>query len=114
MLTLKSVPRDNAVEIILDGNLNTKEKRRVELELEKNIMRQEIQTIGINFAKVDGIDSSGLRVLIRTYNLCKHEGKKFLLFGVSPDVFSAFKFARLENFFEFTKLKDFDRDYPTQ
>ena len=114
MLTLKSVLRNNAVEIILDGNLNVKWEERVKLEFERNIMRKEIQTIGVNFMKVNGIDSSGLRGLIRTSNLCKHEGKKLLLFGVSNDVFAAFKFARLENFFKFTKLKDFDRDYPTQ
>ena len=114
MLRIEVVPRQRAaVEVLVTGPLSIEHKDRFEKSLFGSLSDQDIEVIGINFHRVTSIDSSGIGVLIKTLNLCRQEGKRLVLHGISDTLLTVFKFARLENFFEFVRSDEFYEKYPS-
>ncbi|MCS6985225.1 MAG: STAS domain-containing protein [Leptospiraceae bacterium] len=112
-MEIKTRNRKAALEIIPIGKLDILKAEQFETDLQEKIRATTEKVIGINLAKVEYIDSSGLGALIKVLKASQNAGKTLLLFGVSPKIQNIFQLARLEKFFTFTTPLDFNTKYPS-
>ncbi len=111
-MELKTKVRKGAIEFLPKGKLDINQAEKFEENFNGFLKDINDATIGVNLAKIEYIDSSGLGVLIKILNSSKNDGKSMLLFGASPKIQNIFQLARLEKFFTFVSPVEFNSKYP--
>jgi anti-anti-sigma factor len=74
-------------------------------------LKKSVKIIGINFEKVDTIDSSGIGILVRCEGEVKKSDKEMILFGMNDKILKNFKLVRLTNFFNIKTQNEFQKNY---
>lgn len=90
---------DRSAEIFLEGKITIETVPVFEEKL-YNLINSGIKKIVLNMEKLDFIDSSGLGSFIRLKNVTGKAECDLKLIKVHKNVFSIFKFANLNTFFE--------------
>ena len=83
-MTIEWIKTPNALELRLDGKLDTVSSPVVLSELQQ--AAQEHQNLTLNFEKVPYISSAGLRTLLTVQKQVKHTGGTLTLCSVTPAV----------------------------
>jgi len=111
-MELNAIRRKGALEFSPQGKLDVNQAEVFENAFKKTLENAENKVIGVNLAKIEYIDSSGLGVLIKILNTCKNDGKMLYLFGAPPKIQNIFQVARLEKFFTFITPVEFNSKFP--
>jgi anti-anti-sigma factor len=77
------------------GESSTKFAARI-----KELVSEGHRNIGVNFAAVPKIDSSGMGALVHAHTSVRNAGGKMKLFSVRPPVLMILKMVRLETVFD--------------
>lgn len=71
-MTITKKQNGEALEIAIEGRLDTMTSPELEAELNKSL--DGVETLVINFSKLDYISSAGLRVLLATQKVMNRQG----------------------------------------
>ncbi|WP_045212294.1 STAS domain-containing protein [Desulfonatronovibrio magnus] len=66
----------------------------------KDAITDDMDSLVLDFNKVDQVDSVGMGVLIATFNSLKKKGKGFKITGVDEKIYDLFQVMRLNKHFE--------------
>ncbi|HOF01823.1 MAG TPA: STAS domain-containing protein [Spirochaetota bacterium] len=73
--------------------------------------KDKVETIAIDMAEVNFVDSSGIGKLVQSLNLARNGGKNFILIKVTDRVLQLFKTVKLDNFFNILDYNEFERKF---
>lgn len=112
-MDISYIDRGEALEVIIRGKLDIDQSENFENSLTEKVNETIQNIVGVNLAKIDYVDSSGLGALIKVLNAAKNNSKSMVLFGANPKIQNVFQLARLEKFFTFMTPVEFKSKYPS-
>jgi anti-sigma B factor antagonist len=94
MLSFKS--HGSALEVLVEVSMTRRVIPQMVEDLCDAITDRSPETVVLNLASVDEIDSSGLAGLVKTWRSCEARGQRMVLIGLQPAIASMFRLTKVD------------------
>lgn len=88
--------RDGIAELALSGDLDMSATFRLEPALDRLLSSGQVGAVVLDLGGVDFVDSSGLGLLLATYERSRQAGTAMTIVGPSPEVQRVFRLAGVD------------------